>query len=247
MNNLLKIVGITKSFNGSVCLDNVSFTIHKADFLLIAGSNGSGKTLLMKHLNGLYPIKKGTLFYRGEDCYKKENLMKSRIGIVFQNPDTQIIGLTVADDIGFGPSNLGLNKEEKTKRVNSALKRMSIEHLRDRNPHTLSGGEKKRVTIAGVLAMHPEIIIFDEPFIGLDYPGVIDVTKSLLQLKEEGETVIIITHDLEKIAAYCNRGIILSKGIIVKEGSIPDIIDSVEDWGIRKPVQSNISDMTWLK
>jgi biotin transport system ATP-binding protein len=247
MSSLIKTVGISKSFDGVTYLDNISFSINRGDFLLIAGCNGSGKTLLMKHLNGLFPIKKGTLFYMGEDCFKKEREMKSRVGIVFQNPDTQIIGLTVEDDIAFGPSNLGLKRSEIEQRVNSVFRRMSIEHLRGRNPHTLSGGEKKRVTIAGVLAMNPTIIIFDEPFIGLDYPGVIDVTRSLLRLKEEGETVIIITHDLEKIAAYCNGAIILSEGKIVMQGSISNIIDSVEKWGIRRPIQNSISEMTWLK
>lgn len=247
MTSLLEVINISKSFNGKTCLNNISLRVERGDFLLIAGCNGSGKTVLMKHLNGLFPIKKGTLFYNGYDCYKKESEMKSKVGIVFQNPDTQIIGLTVEDDISFGPSNLGLKSDEKEKRIKQSLKRMSIEHIKDRNPHTLSGGEKKRVTIAGVLAMKPEIIIFDEPFIGLDYPGVIDVTKSLLQLKEDGETIIIITHDLEKIAAYCNRGIILSDGKIVLEGTIPNILDSVEQWGIRKPIQKNIEKMTWLK
>lgn len=247
MSSLLKAIGINKSFDGVVCLNNISLLVMKGDFLLIAGCNGSGKTLLMKHLNGLFPIKKGTLFYNDEDCYKKEREMKRVVGIVFQNPDTQIIGLTVEDDISFGPKNLGLEKSEVGIRVNNVLDRMNINHLRTRNPHSLSGGEKKRVTIAGVLAMNPEIIIFDEPFIGLDYPGVISVTESLLRLKSDGETVIIITHDLEKIAAYCNRGIVLSEGKVVSEGTLPEIIDSVEKWGIRRPIQKKVKDMTWLR
>lgn len=247
MTSLLKVRGISKAFDDVLCLKNISMDIYSGDFLLIAGCNGSGKTLLMKHLNGLFPIKKETLYYRGEDCYKQERLMKSKIGIVFQNPDTQIIGLTVADDIAFGPKNLGLKKTDIAQRVDKAIERMSISHLKDRNPHTLSGGEKKRVNIAGVIAMNPEIIIFDEPFIGLDYSGVIDVTESLIQLKKEGETIIVITHDLEKIAAYCNRTIILSKGEVVADGPLPEIIDYVEQWGIRRPNQEKVMDMTWLK
>lgn len=245
-NSLLQANCITKSFDGRLCLDNISFSIERGEFLLIAGCNGSGKTLLMKHLNGLFPIKKGTLFFNGKDCYKQEKLMKTRVGIVFQNPDNQIIGLTVEDDISFGPRNLGLSKLVREDRVNKALKRMSITHLKDRQPHTLSGGEKKRVTIAGILVMNPQIIILDEPFIGLDYLGVIDVTKSLIQLKADGETIIIITHDLEKIAKYCSRGIILSKGKIADKGTMEEIIDNVEKWGIRRPSQKDVGSMTWL-
>lgn len=247
MNNILRIEGITKVFDNKTYLNNISLSINRSDFLVIAGCNGSGKTLLMKHLNGLFPIKRGTIYFNGEDCYKKENIMKSRIGIVFQNPDTQIIGLTVKDDVAFGPKNLGLKKDEIDNIVDKSLKNMSIEHLKDRNPHTLSGGEKKRVTIAGILAMSPEIIIFDEPFIGLDYPGVISVLKSLIKLKDQGETIVLITHDLEKILSHVNRVIIMAAGEIKADGKPAELIDEVEKWGIRRPIQKNISDMTWLR
>ena len=109
-----------------------------------------------------------------------------------------------------------------------------------------SGGEKKRVTIAGVLAMSPKIIIFDEPFIGLDFKGVINVTKSLLDLKAQGETIVVITHDLEKILAYCSRVIIMNKGRIVANGAPTNILNKVQEFGIRRPVQQKIKDMTWL-
>lgn len=243
---LLYTKNINKSFDGKQYLKNISINIFKGDFLLIAGCNGSGKTLLMKHLNGIYPIKKKTLFFKGNDCYKQEKLMKKRIGIVFQNPDTQIVGLTVRNDIEFGPKNLGYSKEKIEETVNRVINLMEISHLADRNPHTLSGGEKKRVTIAGILAMNPEIIIFDEPFIGLDYPGVISVTKSLIKLKKRGETVVVITHDLEKVLKYSNRVIIMSEGEVVNEGTPENLINDFEKWGIRRPVQKSVKDMSWL-
>ncbi len=246
MNKLLEVKGITKSFDGVVRLNSISFSLYNGDFLIIAGANGSGKTLLMKHLNGLYSIKKSTLFFNGEDCYKKENLMKKRIGLIFQNPDNQIVGLTVKSDIAFGPKNLGWSKSKIEDSVNNSLEHMDIIHLEDRNPHTLSGGEKKKVTIAGVLAMKPDIIVFDEPFIGLDYPGVVSVTKSLIKLKEAGFTVIIISHDLEKITAYGNRMIIMSDGEIKLDGKPEDIIDQVGKYGIRRPIQKSVDEMTWL-
>ena len=247
MSNLIDLVDISIKFDGVYRLNSVNLSIKKGEFLIIAGCNGSGKTLLTKHINGLYPIKKGTLFFKGKDCFKQEKLMKKRVGIVFQNPDNQIVGLTVKDDIEFGPKNLGFIGENLTKTVNSALKTVEIEHLKHRNPHTLSGGEKKRVTIAGVLAMSPELIIFDEPFIGLDYPGVISVTKSIRKLIEMGETIVIITHDLEKILAYANRVVVMSEGSITDSGTPAKIIDNVEKWGIRRPIQKTIEDMTWLK
>lgn len=247
MTKLLETKNITKTFNKVPYLDRVSISIHSGEFLVIAGCNGSGKTLLMKHINGIYPIKKNTLFFNGEDCYKKEKEMKKRVGIVYQNPDTQIVGLTVFDDIAFGPRNLGYSRDKVNEVVTSAIKNMEIEDLRSRNPHTLSGGEKKRVTIAGVIAMNPDIIIFDEPFIGLDYPGVISVTQSLIKLKQQGETVVVITHDLEKVLKYAERVIILNKGKVVERGTPEEVIDSIERWGIRRPVQKKIEDMTWLK
>ncbi len=243
---LLETVGINKTFDGRLCLDSVSIYIYNGDFLVIAGCNGSGKTLLMKHLNGLYPIKKETLFFNGEDCFKKEKLMKKRVGIVFQNPDTQIIGLTVHDDISFGARNLGYSKSKTTKLVDDALNKMDITHLKDRNPHTLSGGEKKRVTIAGVLVMSPDIIVFDEPFIGLDYPGVLNVTESLIKLKDSGETIVIITHDLEKILKYSNRVIIMNSGKVVENGNAKGILNNLKKYGIRRPIQKNVEEMTWL-
>ncbi|QEN05543.1 ABC transporter ATP-binding protein [Thiospirochaeta perfilievii] len=246
MSNLLEVKNITKSFNGIKRVDSVSFTLNRGDFLIIAGANGSGKTLLMQHLNGLYPVKKGTIFYSGIDCYKKDNFLKTKVGLIFQNPDSQIIGLTVYDDIAFGPKNLGFCREKIGLVVETALKEMEISHLRERAPFTLSGGEKKRVTIAGVLAMEPEVIIFDEPFIGLDFPGVKSVTKSLIRLKELGYTVIIITHDLEKIASYGNRLIIMDSGKIVEDGEPKDLIECVERYNIRRPIQDRIEDMTWL-
>lgn len=246
-NPILSIKGITKSFDGVTYLNNISMDLYKGKFHLIAGTNGSGKTLLMKHLNGLYPVKKETIFFNGECSYKKEKMLLQKIGLVFQNPDTQIIGLTVEEDIRFGLKNLKIPKQEQISRVESILERLQITHLRDRNPHTLSGGEKKRVNIAGVLVMQPEILILDEPFIGLDYPGVQDILTLITKLKASGETIILISHDLEKVAAYVDHSYILYKGEIVNSGSMSEVIDNVEQWGIRRPKQDRIEDMTWLK
>lgn len=201
----------------------------------------------MKHLNALYKVKKDTIFFNGEDCYKQDRLMKKRIGIVFQNPDTQVVSLTVLEDVMFGPLNLGIPYKEAERMALDSLRRLNIIELRHRNPYTLSGGELKRVTIAGILVMKPEILVLDEPFIGLDYPGVKSVLEAIVELKQEGETIIIITHDLEKVLKYPDRLIVLNKGAVVYDGKKEDSLDKLETWGIRRPYQTSVGDMTWLK
>lgn len=246
-NPILSIRGISKSFDGIFYLKDISMDLFKGKFHLIAGTNGSGKTLLMKHLNGLISVKKDTIFFNGDSCYKKDQFLLQRVGLVFQNPDTQIIGLTVEEDIRFGLKNLKLPRDEQNIRVEKIMERLQITHLRHRNPHTLSGGEKKRVNIAGVLVMQPEIIILDEPFIGLDFPGVKDILNLITELKAAGETIVLISHDLEKVAAYVDYTYILYRGEVVDRGSMSDVMENVEKWGIRRPIQESIEDMTWLR
>lgn len=245
-NTLLQVKNITKEFNGTPCLNRVSFSLEKGELLLIAGANGSGKTLLIKHLNGLYKVKKETLFLKGVDQFKKNNNLKKNIGIVFQNPETQIVSLTVLEDIMFGPLNLGISYEEAKELALTALDRLDIRHLKNRSPYTLSGGELKRVTIAGILVMKPEIIVLDEPFIGLDYPGVKSVIEAIIRLQKSGETIIIITHDLEKVLKYPNRVIIMEKGCIKFNGKPEEALTNLEKYGIRRPSQKSIEEMTWL-
>lgn len=247
MNSFIEVKNLKKSFNGKLCLNIPELSINRGEFLLIAGANGSGKTLFMKHLNGLFKLKRDSILIDGVDYFKNEKELPKKIGIVFQNPDTQLIGLTVEDDIKFGPTNLGLSSDKISTVTTEAINSMDISHLTNLIPHNLSGGEKKRVTIAGILAMSPEVIILDEPFIGLDYKGVKDVTKAILKLKDMGKTVILITHDLEKIAAYVTRTVIMFNGEIVFNGKLSDSLDRLENWDIRKPIQNRIEDMTWLK
>lgn len=243
---LLKVKNITKEFDGIPCLNRVSFDLDRGELLLIAGANGSGKTLLMKHLNGLYRVKKDTIFLNGVDQFKKDRDLKRSVGIVFQNPETQIVSLTVLEDIMFGPLNIGIPYKEAKELALTALDRLDIRHLENRSPYTLSGGELKRVTIAGIIVMKPEIVILDEPFIGLDYPGVKSVTQAIIKLQKSGETIIIITHDLEKVLKYPNRVIIMEKGSIKFDGEPEGALDNLEKYGIRRPSQKSIQEMTWL-
>ncbi len=199
-------------------LKSVNLQIGAGEFVVIAGENGSGKTVLMKHLNGLLKPVKGSVMYRGRDVVKMPVEIKKNVGLVFQYSDTQIVGQTVYDEIAFGPRNLGWKKDAVHEAVTTVSEHLGITGLLREQPHFLSGGEKKRVTIAGVLAMNPEVVVLDEPFAGLDFMGVKSVAREIVEMHRRGHTVIVITHDLEKILAHAQRLVILNKGIIRYDG-----------------------------
>ena len=233
---LLKIELLTKVFsNGKKALDNVSLNINRGDFIVLAGRNGSGKTVLMRHLNGLEEPTSGTVFLKGKPI--KDNLEETRrtIGMVFQNADAQIIGATVEKDTAFGPENLKLDRDIIKERVEAALRATGLEEFNKRRPHTLSGGEKRRLAIAGVLAMEPEIIVLDEPFTGMDWPGSSALLDILDNLHKSGTTIILITHDLEKVLAHADRLVVMEEGKITADGTPEECIKIVEKAGIRRP------------
>jgi len=247
---LLEVKGLSRSYgSGPKVLNNINLCFDQGSFTIIAGPNGSGKTQLMRHLNGLLKPQSGQVLLKGEDIQK--DLMKARrlIGMVFQNADSQIVGQTVASDIAFGAENLKLPREEINRRVKSLMQEFSLTELRDRRPHTLSGGEKRRCVLAAVLIMNPAIIVLDEPFTGLDYQGVTEVLTHMTRLHREGKTIILITHDLEKSLAHSSRLILMEKGEVKKDGVPEDLLDDLKTWGIRKPWgnQRSIGTMTWLK
>jgi biotin transport system ATP-binding protein len=158
------------------------------------------------------------------------------VGLVFQDADAQIIGETVEEDIRFGPENLKLDKQEIAKRLDDVADRLGLGAKKDFAPRLLSGGEKRRLAVAGVLAMGCETIIFDEPFANLDWPGVIQVLNIIQELKAQGKTVIILTHELEKVLALADRLVILDKGIVRDSGIPEEVLDRMDkDWGVRDP------------
>jgi biotin transport system ATP-binding protein len=166
-----------------------------------------------------------------------KNLKRARqiVGMVFQDADSQIVGETVFDDVAFGPENLKLADEEVRRRVRESLEAMGLWHLKDRRPHLLSGGEKRRLAIAGVLTTRPEVLVFDEPFSNLDYPGVRQVLSRMLDLHKEGRTLVVTTHDLEKVVAHAGRLTIMQEGEIVRDGAPGQLAGEVETFGIRQP------------
>lgn len=219
------VEGITTAVN------DVSFSVNKGDFVAILGHNGSGKSTLAKHLNAiLYPTE-GTLVVDGKDTRQEEYLwdIRESVGMVFQNPDNQIIGQVVEEDVGFGPENLGVPTKEIWERVEESLKAVGMYEFRKKSPNRLSGGQKQRVSIAGVLAMHPQCIVLDEPTAMLDPIGRREVVRAVRALNEvEGITVILITHYMDEII-NADKVIVMDKGSIAMTGTPREIFSRVEE------------------
>ncbi len=215
---------------------------------MIAGTNGSGKTVLIRHFNGLLLPTKGKVLLEGQTITNDLTYVRKKIGLIFQNSDSQIVGQTVAEDVAFGPENLCLPRGEINKRVRESLEAVGLTALANQQPHTLSGGQKRKLAVAGILAMQPKIIVFDEPFTGLDYPGVLQVLNQIVWLHKKGHTIVLISHELEKVLAHATRMIIMDRGRIVKDGTPEQLIVEVESYGIRRPYGENrrIETLTWL-
>lgn len=220
-NSILKIEDLYYEYgNGKSALDGVSVDIYKGDKIAVIGSNGSGKSTFFLNINGVFTPEHGKIIYRDTVITKKNlNGLRKNIGIVFQDADNQIIASTVRAEVGFGPMNLKLPKEEVIKRVDEALSYMNISDFKDRPPHYLSGGEKKRVTIAGIIAMKSEIIIFDEPTASLDPLNTEMLEEVLSKLALEGKTMLISTHDVDFAYRWAERVLVFSQGKIIADGT----------------------------
>ena len=231
---------------GKRALDNISLSLYPGSFTVLAGANGSGKTVLMRHLNGLAKPTSGEVLLLGTPVLNDPQGARRRVGLVFQDADAQIVGQSVAKDAAFGPENLRLPREEIANRVKAALEATGLTGFDNRRPHSLSGGEKRRLAVAGVLAMEPDLLVLDEPFTGLDWPGSSSLLKVLSELHQNGKTILLITHDLEKVLAHADRLILMDAGRIVEDGKPEEIIDKVETFGIRRPT-GRIAAMSWLQ
>lgn len=214
----------------TTAVDNVSLSVKQGDFIAILGHNGSGKSTLAKHFNAiLYPTE-GTVFVDGMDTRDDKKLwdVRREAGMVFQNPDNQIIGQIVEEDVGFGPENLGVPTEEIWQRVEESLKAVGMYEFRKYAPGKLSGGQKQRVSIAGVIAMHPKCIVLDEPTAMLDPLGRKEVIRAVRALNDvEGITVILITHYMEEII-HADKVFVMDQGKIALQGTPREIFSQVE-------------------
>lgn len=210
-------------------LDQVDLDVKQGDFIAILGHNGSGKSTLAKHINALLAPSEGSLFVDGMDVSKEENVIPVRktAGMVFQNPDNQIIASVVEEDVGFGPENIGVPTDEIWQRVEESLKAVGMLKYRHHSPNKLSGGQKQRVAIAGVVAMEPKCIVLDEPTAMLDPNGRADVIRTAHELNQKkGVTIILITHYMEEVVG-ADKVIVMDKGKVVMQGTPREIFSQV--------------------
>lgn len=225
-------------------LKKINIDIFKGEKIAVIGSNGAGKSTFFLNLNGVLKPEKGEILYNGiTTCKENSKQLRKNIGVVFQDADSQIIASTVKGEVSFGPMNLKLPKEEVIVRVNEALEYMNITEYKDRPPHFLSGGEKKRVTIADIIAMKSEVIIFDEPLASLDPLNVIMLENVLEKLASELKTLIISTHDIDFVYRWAQRVVVFCKGEIIADGKPMDVFENqevLEKASLKKPTMLEV-------
>lgn len=217
--------------DGTSALHNINIAIEEGERVAIVGSNGAGKSTLFAHFNGINQPTSGLIKIDGKPAvYEKKELLQIRqkVGIVFQNPDDQLFAPTVVEDVAFGPMNLGLSEEEVDERVEEALEMVGMSGLEKKAPHHLSGGQKKRVAIAGILAMRPEIMVLDEPTTGLDPKGVEQIMEILYKLSHEDMSIIIASHDVEMVTQFADKIFVLHEGQIIGQGTPEEIFNNYE-------------------
>ena len=213
-----------------IVLDGVSLSIEEGSFVAVLGHNGSGKSTLAKHFNSILLPTGGKVYVDGMDTAEEELLLSIRrtVGMVFQNPDNQIVANVVEEDVAFAPENLGVPPEEIRLRVDDALKAVGMYEFREHAPHLLSGGQKQRIAIAGVIAMQPRCIVLDEPTAMLDPIGRADVLRTIKELnRQRGVTVVLITHHMDE-AAQADRLVVMTKGRVIADGAPKEIFQDVE-------------------
>ena len=215
-------------------LKNINLEILDNQFVGLIGHTGSGKSTLIQHLNGLLKASSGTIYYKGENIYDEKyslRLLRNKVGLVFQYPEYQLFEVDVFSDVCFGPKNQGLEQDEIEKRAKEALKQVGIdESFYKKSPFELSGGQKRRVAIAGVLAMHPEVLVLDEPTAGLDPKGRDEILDSIAKLKKERHiSVVLVSHSMEDVAKYVERLIVLDAGEIFLDGTPKEVFSHYKE------------------
>ena len=228
---IIVLENVSKAYTtGAPALDNVSIKIGKGEFVFIVGDSGSGKSTLMQHLNGLLKPTSGQILLDGKDIWSDKALTRQarfRVGLVFQYPEYQLFEETVFKDIAFGPKNMGLSKEEIERNVYEAMEMVGLsKDLKDRSPFELSGGQKRRVAIAWVLSMKPEILVLDEPTAGLDPKGRDSLLDRIEKLhKNSGMTVIFVSHSMEEVARLAKNVVVMNDGRVYAKGSVAEIFE----------------------
>lgn len=235
----------TEEQEGKVVIKGVNLKVSKGEFVVVLGHNGSGKSTIAKHINALLTPSSGTVLVDGMDTKDQQNLwdIRSKAGMVFQNPDNQLVATIVEEDVAFGPENLGVDPKEIRKRVDDSLAKVRMSEYKRHAPHLLSGGQKQRVAIAGVLAMQPDCIVFDEPTAMLDPSGRKEVINNIKELnKQHNITIVLITHYMDE-AAQADRIIVVDDGQIRMEGTPREVFSKVD---VMKKIGLDVPQVTEL-
>ena len=232
MTTILETKDLTFKYpDGTEALKGINFKLEEGTMVALLGHNGAGKSTFFLHFNGINEATSGSVEIEGKPLkYDKKSLLEARqkIGIVFQNPDDQLFAPTVLEDVAFGPMNMGLPEDEVRQRALDALEKVGMSHVANKAPHHLSGGQKKRVAIAGILAMKPKVMVLDEPTSGLDPNGASSIMQLLYDLNAEGMTIMISTHDVDLVPLYSDNLHVIVGGQIIKSGTCKDIFGDPE-------------------
>ena len=245
----IELEGLYKTFpDGTRGLDGASLLIETPSLVVLSGRNGSGKTLLIRHALGLETADEGTVLVDGMELAQVLAATRRRIALVFQEPEHQILGVTVREDAEFGPRASGEKPESFDLRVNKSLAAAGLAGFGDRLCAGLSGGEKRRLAVASALVAGPELIVLDEPFNGLDWAGASDLLQVLLGLRSAGVGIVVVTHDLEKCLAHADRLVVMDGGRVVRDGSPAELWGELPGLGLRRPAGGveELAGMTWL-
>ncbi len=249
--DIARIEGLVHRFpDGGLGLDGAALRVEEGDFLVLAGRNGSGKSLLARHIVGLAVPSSGIVLHRGRPVSADPFTARRDIGLVFQDSDAQIVGQTLLEDAAFGPSNLCLPRDEVEARARESLSLVGLAGLERRRPDSLSGGERRRLAIAGVLAMRPACLLLDEPFANLDYPAIRSVLSLVVALHAGGHAIVVITHELDKVLAHATRLAVMEAGRVAYDGAPRDLERGrFEAFGLRDPFRNGarLEDLTWLR
>lgn len=245
MEKALEVRDLTLSINNLKILDNLSFSLDKGSFAVVCGRNGAGKSQLLRCIKGLVSPDSGEILVDGVSLNAKARMKK--IAIVFQDADMQIVSQSVEKDVAFGPENMGLDRKEIERRVENALSLMGLEDKVKQRPQTLSGGEKRKCAIAGILAMEPEVILLDEPFANLDYPSTLSVIRALNTLHGKGYTILVVSHEVEKFLFHADTLFILEEGRIKEKGRADEIYFKLLSYDIYLPKNASFEELSWLR
>ena len=245
MEKALEVRDLTLSINNLKILDNLSFSLDKGSFAVVCGRNGAGKSQLLRCIKGLVSPDGGEILVDGVSLNAKARMKK--MAIVFQDADMQIVSQSVEKDVAFGPENMGLDRKEIERRVENALSLMGLEGKVKQRPQTLSGGEKRKCAIAGILAMEPEVILLDEPFANLDYPSTLSVIRALNTLHGKGYTILVVSHEVEKFLFHADTLFILEEGRIKEKGRADEIYFKLPSYDIYLPKNASFEELSWLR